>query len=567
MASSSPDLNPSAQSWLRGLAWSLPGITLLWTLAGVFLSTSPLLHVLSTAVEMVLHWGCAGVVLIALQRFPRAERLAWSPIAVLLVAQALAQVLSGASSVLDPGGRAVVSFWIAAPAALLCVVAVWRPGQDGASPWVQLMQSIADIAVLLMVAWLALAMSIPLLPVHLSGVVAVLPLLLPDLVIIATVLILTFVFPDVHLGVAAPVWFVALISLTVLIAAMLAPSFPMLTLAPEVHKSWEVWRSALLALCVVRWLGGSGSVSPVVVRGVPWIASSVPALAALATLTLATVLTPISPWPAAGVLLLLMARESLVSARRKKLIRRVQAALVGEQQARQREVALEKDRVLTLARLFHDQAGPLNGLWFVYYQLAQAKLHELSDKMEAHLNVLQSLSDDLRRKLTGQQTEASSSRNGDITRLDVRPIIDEAVEAARARYRGKEVPLDIAAYPDGVLVMGHAIALRRILDNLITNALDVIPPGGRVSVQVWHDWQHRGWLTITVRDSGPGLTAEEQARAFDPQMPLRVPLTGGKGMGLGLTIVRELAESMGACYGVESKPGEGSRFWIRLPRA
>jgi signal transduction histidine kinase len=397
-------------------------------------------------------------------------------------------------------------------------------------------------------------------------VVVILPVLLPDLIVFAAVLILAFAFQSVPVAVAAPVWFVGLVSLPALLATLLVPSFPVLALAPEVRQSWEVWRSALLALGAVHWLGSTGRARPAAVRDVPWLASPVPGLAALVALALATILTPVSPWPALGVLLLLVARESLVNARRRTLVWRMQAALVVEQQVRQREVALERDRVLTLARLFHDQAGPLNGLWFVSCLLAEAKLHQLSAKMEAHLNVLQSLSDNLRRKLTGQQSEASRSRNEDITKFDVRPIVDEAVEAAKARYPKKELPLDVAPYPDDALVMGHAIALRRILDNLITNALDAIPSGGRVSVQVWHDWQHRGSLTITVRDSGPGLTAEEQARAFDSQTPLRVPLTGGRGMGLGLSIVRELAESMGACYGVESTPGEGCRFWIRLPR-
>lgn len=70
---------------------------------------------------------------------------------------------------------------------------------------------------------------------------------------------------------------------------------------------------------------------------------------------------------------------------------------------------------------------------------------------------------------------------------------------------------------------------------------------------------------IWVRDHGPGLTQEAQARLFQPFS--RAGRVGGDGQGLGLSIVRRIVERMGGSVGCDSRPGEGSRFWFRLPAA
>jgi nitrogen-specific signal transduction histidine kinase/CheY-like chemotaxis protein len=75
------------------------------------------------------------------------------------------------------------------------------------------------------------------------------------------------------------------------------------------------------------------------------------------------------------------------------------------------------------------------------------------------------------------------------------------------------------------------------------------------------------WIRLAVRDTGPGFGAEEKARLFQPFERLGAERTPVPGTGLGLALTRKLVEGMDGTIGVESEPGVGSTFWIRLPRS
>jgi len=104
--------------------------------------------------------------------------------------------------------------------------------------------------------------------------------------------------------------------------------------------------------------------------------------------------------------------------------------------------------------------------------------------------------------------------------------------------------------------------LAQALGNLLSNAIKYTPAGGRVCVeageagpQVW----------IRVSDSGPGLAPEEQERVFERFYRARPARQAPQGMGLGLTIARDLVVAHGGRLEVESAPGAGARFTILLP--
>jgi two-component system phosphate regulon sensor histidine kinase PhoR len=113
-------------------------------------------------------------------------------------------------------------------------------------------------------------------------------------------------------------------------------------------------------------------------------------------------------------------------------------------------------------------------------------------------------------------------------------------------------------------VATDADRLRRILENLVDNAVKYTPDGGHVTI---HTMPHgQGGARIEVRDDGPGIPPEHLLRIFERFY--RVDKARSRemgGTGLGLAIVKHLAEGMGASVSVESDPDEGARFAVTLP--
>jgi len=107
--------------------------------------------------------------------------------------------------------------------------------------------------------------------------------------------------------------------------------------------------------------------------------------------------------------------------------------------------------------------------------------------------------------------------------------------------------------------------LRQILGNLLDNAVNYTPEGGKISV----GWEVEGEIIRTcVRDTGIGIKPEDQRRVFERFY--RVDTARSRelgGTGLGLAIVKHLAQSFGGSVDVESEPGRGSTFTVSLPRA
>jgi signal transduction histidine kinase/CheY-like chemotaxis protein len=153
--------------------------------------------------------------------------------------------------------------------------------------------------------------------------------------------------------------------------------------------------------------------------------------------------------------------------------------------------------------------------------------------------------------------------------LDPAPFDLGAMLAALLRdYQALAEPrgLTLQLQPgDGVTgtVQGDELRVRQILSNYLGNALK-FTEAGHVRLRAWR--LDAGRVRFEVHDSGPGIDKATQARLFAPftQADQSIARRYG-GTGLGLSICRELAELMGGCVGVSSRPGEGSCFWAELP--
>ena len=145
---------------------------------------------------------------------------------------------------------------------------------------------------------------------------------------------------------------------------------------------------------------------------------------------------------------------------------------------------------------------------------------------------------------------------------DARSPIEEAVEASRSIAAEKSIALDAVIGPDPLPARFDPGRIAQVLENLIHNALKFTPTGGRISVE---GRSAENVVEIRVRDTGPGLQAEEIAVIFERYR--QVEKRGRKALGLGLYISRSIVESHGGRIRAESVPGEGSTFLFTLLRA
>ncbi|WP_111414023.1 ATP-binding protein [Billgrantia lactosivorans] len=134
--------------------------------------------------------------------------------------------------------------------------------------------------------------------------------------------------------------------------------------------------------------------------------------------------------------------------------------------------------------------------------------------------------------------------------------------APRARAKGLELVNHLSpALPEQL--MGDPTRLRQVLLNLLSNAIKFTERG---EVRVEATVSAQGRLRLAVCDTGPGIPKDKLGWLFEPfrQGDASTARRYG-GTGLGLAICRRLAEAMGGTIGVDSQPGQGSRFWIELP--
>ena len=149
-----------------------------------------------------------------------------------------------------------------------------------------------------------------------------------------------------------------------------------------------------------------------------------------------------------------------------------------------------------------------------------------------------------------------------VERCDLGGLVSECLDhnrdtAARKGIRIHHPPVG------GLFIRADRGAVSQILDNLVSNAVKYSPPGSDVWITLESE---AGQASMSVRDSGPGLTLEDQKKLFRKYTRLSAqPTAGESSTGLGLSIVKRLAEAMAGTVECRSEPGKGATFTARLP--
>lgn len=147
--------------------------------------------------------------------------------------------------------------------------------------------------------------------------------------------------------------------------------------------------------------------------------------------------------------------------------------------------------------------------------------------------------------------------------IDARDVLDAALRMTHILAEAANVTLDRVAPDTPVVVEADARALRQILINLLSNAIKFTPAGGRVTARVA---ERDRCLVLEVADTGPGLTPEEVAQLGQPYVQTRVGRqSNATGAGLGLAIVRALAQMHDGVFEAESVIGDGATMRVRAP--
>jgi CheY-like chemotaxis protein len=213
-----------------------------------------------------------------------------------------------------------------------------------------------------------------------------------------------------------------------------------------------------------------------------------------------------------------------------------------------------------LARVVHDLRTPLAALVSAAERLREPGLDLAAVATEANTIARAG------RGLLGQVEEILGGGNVDpisvvaTGRWDPRAVAHEVVELLAPTARAKGLDLRLVDAGSSGSRSGDATPFRRILTNLVGNAVKF---SGRGSVVVTLG-SHRGSLVASVRDDGPGLEPDSLDTLFDPGVR-GAAATGVEGHGLGLANVRDLVASLGGTITVDSRPGDGATFIIRLP--
>lgn len=236
----------------------------------------------------------------------------------------------------------------------------------------------------------------------------------------------------------------------------------------------------------------------------------------------------------------------------------------AEQQAT--ELTVERERLKVLKRLIsdisHDLKTPITTIRLSLYLLERATSPEQQatqrQVLKAQVAHLQSLLEDL---LSIARLDRLPEL--ELAPMDLNALVASVAQSAQGIAAQRAHTLDRVLGRDVPPVTADADRLRRALTNLVTNALNYTPDGGRITLRTYCQ---DSFVVIEVQDNGIGIGVLDLPHIFDPFYradPARNSDKGG--MGLGLSIAYKIVEAHQGTIEVESKPGVGSVFRILLP--
>ena len=263
-----------------------------------------------------------------------------------------------------------------------------------------------------------------------------------------------------------------------------------------------------------------------------------------------------------GLILFMFILGQIFEVGRARAIAKMQGALRELAASNERLVHLNNEKNEFLGIAAHDLKNPLTVILGNAELMTMVedpgKIDKLAITIAAAAKRMRNLINDLLDANAIEQGKFTSK----LERCDIGTLVRESVENNQPAAAKKDISIRVGT-SEGLMAKADRAATLQILDNLISNALKFSPPNSTIHV---HSVPAKDFALVTVRDEGPGISAEDQKKLFEKFVRLSARPTGGESStGLGLSIVKKLTEAMSGTIQCHSALGAGTTFMLRLP--
>ena len=225
---------------------------------------------------------------------------------------------------------------------------------------------------------------------------------------------------------------------------------------------------------------------------------------------------------------------------------------------------VQSEKLRALGEMAGGVAHDFNNILAVVLGRTQLALEDVQDpKLKKDLQIIEQTALDAAKTVRRLQDFARVRVERNFELLDLKEVIESAlqmVESRRSKSKEREgVDIEIESnLKDVAPIEGDASELREGLLNIIFNAMDAMPAGGKITVETKHD---KKWVTISISDTGAGMTEAVKSKLFEPFFTTKKH----KGTGLGLSVTYGIIKRHRGEISFKSKVGAGTTFYIKLP--
>ncbi len=207
------------------------------------------------------------------------------------------------------------------------------------------------------------------------------------------------------------------------------------------------------------------------------------------------------------------------------------------------------------AAISHDLRNPLTGIKMATYYLGS----KLGTDSEEYNNILKDIELEIDYASNVVTNILTYSRPTELiySRENINKLIEDALHFVHLQNRDNSFEI-VTAYDENIPgILMDAKQIKQVIVNLLSNSLQAISKGGRLEIRTL---QREKEVEISIKDNGKGIAPEDIDRVFAPFFT-----TKARGVGLGLSIVKNIVQKHGGTIDVSSVPGEGTTFIVRLP--